>query len=91
MAIKNITLEVDESIYCRAREIAMGKKTSVNALVTQFLTELNLKMPPSDAKLEGRKERLQALWKFASEHSSKGSASLGTFNRDDAYEDRLSR
>ena len=91
MATKNLTLKLDESIYLGAREIAAARATSVSALVTEFLTDLNLKTPPSDTEMERRKERLQALWKLSDEHSPKGTEALGPFNREDAYEDRLSR
>ena len=91
MATKNITLKVDESVYHRAREIAAEKETSVSALVADFLVGLNLKTPPSVSEMERRKEKLQALWKLSAEHSSKGTNSLGPFNREAAYEDRLSR
>ena len=89
MATKNITLKVDESVYHRAREIAAEKETSVSALVSEFLTELNLKTPPSATEMERRKEALQALWKLADERGENGEGSLGPFNREDAYDREL--
>ena len=46
--MKNITLAIDEEVLERARLVAVEKKTTVNAMVREFL-----------ADVAGRDERLQ--------------------------------
>jgi Family of unknown function (DUF6364) len=38
--VKNITLAIDEAILEKARIVAAEKKTTVNAMVREFLTEI---------------------------------------------------
>ncbi len=49
----NITLKVDDEILEKARRIAFEKKTSVNAVVTQKLTEFVAMHQNKEAVLEG--------------------------------------
>ena len=47
----NLTLSLDDAILQKAREVALRERTSVNALVREFLTHY----------VDSRERRLQAL------------------------------
>ena len=82
---KNITLAVDEAVLERARIVAARNKTSVNAMVREFLKS----MAGDDEAAE--RQRLEALAELK-EMSRKSGVRLGEdyrFKREDAYEGRL--
>lgn len=55
--MKNITLAVEDEILDRARVIAAEKRTTVNAMVRDFLTEITTR----DAKLAKARQELLDL------------------------------
>ena len=63
----NLTLTIEDEVLQRAREVAVRERTSVNAVVRDFLTRY------ADAK-SARLEALDALDALAarSKHSSRG-------------------
>ena len=74
--MKNITLAIDEDVLDRVRIVAAEKKTTVNALVREFLTDLASR----DERLaEARKQLLRLMdtskgrmapdWKFDREET----------------------
>ena len=77
--MKNITLSVDEGTLDKARVVAAQRKTTVNALVRDYLTEL----ATADERAEQGRRRLLEL-------IDKSTAELGPdykWNRDALYED----
>jgi hypothetical protein len=79
--MKNITLAIDEKVLDRVRVIAAERKTTVNALVREFLTE-------TASEIERREESRRALLKLIDESQ----ADMGPnfkWNREALYEDRL--
>ena len=73
----NITLKVDSRLLEEARKIALKKKTSVNALVSQRLKEVVTINQTKHSTLEG----MDAFYR-------KSRARIGklTWNREDLYE-----
>jgi len=74
---KNITLSLNEEVLERVRLVAAGKKTSVNAMVREYLTHI--------AERENRaKEAVRRM----REISGQGGMEVGkvTWTRDDLYE-----
>ena len=74
--MKNITLAIDDEVLDRVRVVAAEKKTTVNALVREFLTDLASR----DERLaEARKQLLRLMdtskgrmapdWKFDREET----------------------
>jgi hypothetical protein len=77
--MKNITLSVDEAILEKVRVVAAQRKTSVNALVRDYLVDL----ATADDRAERARRRLLEL-------IDKSKAELGPdykWNRDALYED----
>jgi len=74
---KNITLMVDEDVLEKVKILAAERRTSVNALVREFLTNL--------AKAEDRTERARRRLLELAENSK---AEMGpvTWKRDDLYD-----
>ncbi len=76
--MKNITLAVDEDVLDKARVIAAQKKTTVNALVRDFLCEITAR---DEKREEARKQLLQLM------DSSEGRMASGwKFDREEAHE-----
>ena len=79
----NLTLTIDEDVLRRARIRAIEQKTSVNAVVREFLESY-----------AGSDEGDRALAEIV-EMAKKSTASSGpegrTWTREDLYEDRLGR
>ena len=58
MGVKNITLAIEDEILDRVRVVAAEKRTSINALVREFLTEIATR----DAKLsQARRELIELM------------------------------
>ena len=79
--MKNITLAVDEGVLDRVRVIAAELKTTVNALVREYLE----KMASEPDRIAEARRRLVEL-------AERSQARLGPdyrFNRDEIYEERL--
>ena len=76
--MKNITLAIDDEVLDRVRIVAAEKKTTVNALVREFLADL----AGRDERLaEARKQLLRLM------DTSKGRmAPDWTFDREDTHE-----
>jgi hypothetical protein len=74
--MKNITLAIDENILDKVRIVAAKKKTTVNALVREFLADLANR---DETLAEARKQLLQLMdtskgrmapdWKFDREET----------------------
>ena len=73
----NITLKIDYELLRKARELAMNKKTSINALVKAKIEEFVSKDQSRDAALKG----LDAFF-------TRSNARVGkkTWTRDDIHE-----
>lgn len=76
--MKNITLAIDDDVLDRARLIAAQRRTTVNAMVREFLTEVGKR---EDQVAEARRQLLHLM------DTSQGRMAPGwTFDRDDAHE-----
>ncbi len=74
--MKNITLAIDDEVLVKARVVAAQKKTTVNAMVRDFLSEITSRDEKRD---EARKQLLQLMdksegrmapdWKFDREET----------------------
>ena len=76
----NITLSLDEQVVERAREVARHQGTSLNALIREYVELLAGQLTGEEVLAE-----FEQLWQQAGD--SRGSR----FNRDDIYEERMSR
>jgi len=76
--MKNITLAIEDDVLDRARLVAAQKRTTVNAMVREFLAEVGKR---EDRVSEARRRLLHLI------DTSKGRmASDWTFDRDEAHE-----
>ena len=76
--MKNITLAIDDEVLDRARLVATEKKTTVNAMVREFLTEVGKR---EDRIAAARRELLHLM------DTSEGRMAPGwTFDRDETHE-----
>ncbi len=78
---KNITLAIDENVLDEVREIAARRRTTVNALVRDYLTAI-----------AAEESRIAEARKGLKELMSKSTARMGpdyVWNREEIYEDRL--
>ena len=78
---KNITLAIDEAVLEKARVVAAKRKTTVNGMVREFLTEVT----SEDEKLAEARRGLLEL-------ALNSKAALGAdykWNREELYEDRV--
>lgn len=82
--MKNITVSVDEDIYFAARRKAAERKTSVSQLVAKYLRSLSRE----DELRAERARRLDELFEMTDQRSQPGT--VGPFNRDEIYDERLS-
>jgi hypothetical protein len=75
--MKNITLAVDDDVLVKVRVIAAQRRTTVNAMVRDFLTSV--------ARLEDRTERARRRIR---ELAEKSTAEVGpiTWKREDLYD-----
>jgi uncharacterized protein (DUF4415 family) len=79
--MKNITLAVDEDVLDRVRVIAAERKTTVNALVREYLE-----------KIASEQDRIAEARRRLRELMEKSEARLGPdykWNREEIYEDRV--
>jgi plasmid stability protein len=78
---RNITLAIDDTVLETVRIVAAEEKTTVNAMVRDYLTNV--------AKQRGRREEARAAFRELAERSE---ARLGpdyVWNREDIYADRV--
>ena len=76
--MKNITLAIEDEVLDRARLVAAEKKTTVNAMVREFLSEVGKR---EDRVAAARRELLHLM------DTSEGRMAPGwTFDRDEAHE-----
>ena len=76
--MKNITLAIDEDVLERARLVAAEQKTTVNAMVREFLADV----AGRDERLEKAREGLRELTR-----NSKGRMRADfKFNREETHE-----
>jgi len=76
--MKNITLAIDDDVLDRARLVATEKKTTVNAMVREFLGEVGKR---EDRIAAARRELLHLM------DTSEGRMAPGwTFDRDETHE-----
>jgi hypothetical protein len=79
--MKNITLAVDEDVLDEVRQIAARRRTTVNAIVRDYLN-----------RLAGEESRIAEARKGLLELMKNSSGRLGpnyVWNREDAYEGRV--
>lgn len=76
----NITLSIDEQLVERARAVAREQGTSLNALIREYI-ELLAGQLGGDTVLE----QFQAMWQ------TPGNSGGKRFDREDVYEERMSR
>jgi hypothetical protein len=79
--VKNITVSVDDAIYHGARVEAARRRTSLSALVRDFLTELT-----KDAQREQGRSELEALWAKSDRKHARRSGSVGPLNREELHQ-----
>lgn len=81
--MKNITISVDDEVYVRARRKADAHNTSVNQLITDYLSSL-----ADDEELcAERRERLEEL--FASQDRGRPRKPVGRLKREEVYDRRV--
>lgn len=71
----NLTLSIDEALLQRAREIAVAERTSVNALVREYL----------ERYVDSRARRLAALDALGAVAERAKARSTGTWSRDELH------
>lgn len=77
--MKNITLAIDENVLDKVRVIAAQEKTTVNAMVRQYLTDLAAR---DDKRERARRELLELA------RDSKGRMRPGVrFDRESTYDE----
>jgi predicted transcriptional regulator len=79
--MKNVTLSIDEHVLDEVRQIAARQRTTVNAMVREYLTRL----ASEESRIAEARQGLRELMK-------QSTARLGpdyVWNREDAYEGRL--
>ena len=74
----NLTLAIDDQLLQRARERALGEKTSVNALIRSYLSQY----------VDSRSRRLVGLNAFEAIASETNSASQAPWSRASLHERR---
>jgi hypothetical protein len=78
LLVKNITLAIDDDVLDRARLVAAQKRTTVNAMVRDFLAEVGKR---EDRVAEARKQLLHLM------DTSEGRMAPGwRFDRDETHE-----
>jgi Family of unknown function (DUF6364) len=78
---KNITLALDEAVLDRARVIAAERKTTVNAMVRDFLTEI--------ATANDRRAQVRQQLRDLMENSTGRLGPDYKWSREETYEDRM--
>lgn len=86
MKTKNITLKIDEETYQRARIRAARKRTSVSAMVRDFLRAGEEESVDPEV---GRIAALRALYRKAERRARAPSSPLEPLKRDDIYAERI--
>lgn len=74
--VANLTLAIDDDLLQRAREAALRQKTTVNALVRDFLGRY----------VEARSRRLEALEQFEAVAAASDSASRESWGRESLHD-----
>lgn len=76
----NLTLSIDDDLLQRAREAALRDRTSVNALVRDYLTRY----------ADSKRRRLEALDALDALAADSGARSEGPWRRDELYDRKQS-
>lgn len=84
--MKNITLAIDDDVLDRVRVIAAEERTTVNALVRDFLVRKVAQSTSTERRAEAR-QRMREL----SEESSGAIPADWKFDREGTYAGRISR
>jgi predicted transcriptional regulator len=79
--MKNITLAIDERILDQVREIAARRRTTVNALVRDYLTQ----MASEESRITEARRGLAELMQTSSGRLGPGYV----WNREEIYEERM--
>jgi len=79
MAMANLTLSLDDALLRKAREAALREKTSVNALVRDYLSRY----------VDARSRRIQALDAFDAVADRSSSSSQAPWSRESLHERSL--
>ena len=79
MAMANLTLSLDDALLRKAREAALREKTSVNALVRDYLSRY----------VDARSRRIQALDAFDAVSDRSSSTSQAPWSRESLHERSL--
>lgn len=85
--MKNITVSVDDELYHETRIEAARRRTSVTALVREFLVGMQKKKRASKEAID---PRLQKLWDLADSKPARR-GSVGPLNREELYERGIPR
>jgi hypothetical protein len=72
----NLTLAIDDALLQQAREVALRERTSVNALVRDFLSRY----------VDARQRRLEALARFEAVAATSHSSSSAPWGRETLHE-----
>jgi hypothetical protein len=75
MAMANLTLSLDDTLLRKAREAALREKTSVNALVRDYLSRY----------VDARSRRIQALDAFDAVADRSSSSSQAPWSRESLH------
>lgn len=86
MASKNITLAIDEDLLERARRVALEEKTSVNAIIRDFLLR-KVATSTTVQRREAARRRMRELSENTTTHMPEG----WTFDREALHGERFSR
>lgn len=79
----SLTLTIDEGLLRQARIRALQQGTSVNALVREWLERY--------ADQDRQRRATEAIIAIAEQHAANAGPDPWKWNRDDIYEERLSR
>ena len=86
VAMKNITISVDESVYRLARKKAAAEDTSLSRVVQHFLTQW-----AGQDDRAALQARLEKLFAEADVRDRDKEGSAGPFSREELYAERLER
>lgn len=81
--VKNITVSVSDDAYHAARIEAARRRTSVSALVREFLQQLTA--ADSDSARNAWTSELERLWALSDRRDARRRGSVGPLNREGLY------
>ena len=83
---KNITLAIDEDLLDKVRVLAAMRRTSVNAMVRDFLKREAERESSDAARMEVWNDRFKAADETAQKRERQVSGDTPVFDREDFYE-----